>query len=338
MVLGSVSKALSGLGLCCLLAAAWPEEPWTLARPKPAVALTPARVEQPESIACAACHAAVVEEWAESAHALAWVDREYQEALADIKRPEGCHGCHAPQPLFQQKDPSAKPPARTGERMHGITCESCHLAADGAMLGPHGSPSSAHASRRSEAFVGAGSDALCASCHRVTIGPVVGVAKDFEQSKQAERGRSCVGCHCATVELEFTRDTTQPAAATPAAKRTGRSHLLQTPRDPSFLRQALRFELLEEQGATVVVVHNRAGHRVPGLTGRKLTLEFRALAADGKELARKSLVIDVGQYLPVDGQRKLALGVAAAEVRVRGLHEEPRAVEAVVFVDETLKR
>lgn len=313
---------------------------WKLATPAPHVALKPARLAGADSLDCARCHAAVVDEWASTAHALAWVDEQYQEQLADVKKPEGCHACHVPQPLFLQKDPAAKPPARADVREHGIRCESCHLGEGGALLGPRGATTSAHATKQSDAFVGAGSNALCSSCHRTTIGPVVGLAKDFEQSKQAERGRSCVGCHLADVELEFTKLPAGEKAAegAPPGQRAGKSHLLQTPRDPAFLRRAFELRLAERNGQSVLEILNQAGHRVPGLHGRKLVFTARARDASGKELAPQMLTIDVGAYLAVDGMRELPLGARVTSVRVTGTHDEPRADGPVTFFDETLER
>ena len=46
------------------------------------------------------------------------------------------------------------------------------------------------------------SSAMCSVCHSTNIGPVVGIAKDFETSKQAERGRSCIGCHMQAIERQ----------------------------------------------------------------------------------------------------------------------------------------
>src|SRR5436305_444906 len=74
---------------------------WDLAKPAPAIALKPAKLDKPEESKCIACHADVVSEWASTAHAIAWLDEEYKEALADKRRPDTCYGCHIPKPLLQ---------------------------------------------------------------------------------------------------------------------------------------------------------------------------------------------------------------------------------------------
>jgi hypothetical protein len=170
-----------------------------------------------------------------------------------------------------------------------------------------------------------GSNALCAACHSTNIGPVVGIAKDFEASRQSERGRSCVGCHMHAVERRWAEGESVPL-------RTGRSHALQTPRDPSFLRRAFELSL---SGAKVVI-ENRAGHRVPGLIGREIRFEAEALDAGGAVLCRGQLALDARSYLPVDGRLEIALDRAGAAVRVVGRHLDPRAEEPVPFLDERL--
>jgi hypothetical protein len=234
-----------------------------------------------------------------------------------------------------------RPAARADARELGINCEACHLGPGGAMLGPRGGSTPAHPTQASEHLSGAGASALCIACHSINIGPVVGVAKDFVGSKQAERGRSCVGCHMASVERPAAGESAGGAGGTSesrAAERPGRSHLLQTPRDPAFLRRAFEASLeLGGKGAKIVL-KNRAGHRVPGLIGREITFEAQALAQDGSVLARGSLKIDAQSYLPVDGQVELALENAGTEVHLVGRHLDPRSEdEPLTFLDERLK-
>lgn len=329
---GARGTAVGGVVFVCLAAlAAWSpvlpaqdpvEAAWTLARPAPAVALRPAVLERAAELACAACHAPEVEEWSRSAHALAWVDEVYQEELEGRTRPETCHGCHIPEPLFAQ-GLEERPSPRAADQHFGVSCETCHLGPAGEMLGTRGEATDAHASARSESLVGAGANALCAACHRTNIGPVVGIAKDFEVSKQAERGRTCVGCHMASVERE---DGTE-----------SRSHALQTPRDPTFLARAFALRLEVAGGKCAVVVENRAGHRVPGLIGREIVFAAEALDAGGKVVAKGRLELDTRSFLPVDGSTRLELPAAGVGVRVTGEHHDPRSDEAVRFIEELLE-
>ena len=108
--------------------------------------------------------------------------------------------------------------------------------------------------------------------------------------------------------------------------------MLQTPRDPAFLRQAFALSYRVEGGTTTVVIKNRTGHRVPGLQGRTLTFRFEALKG-GSKAAGGELVLDVRAYLPVDGEKTVTLNAAADAVKVRAEHLDPRAGAPVVFLE-----
>jgi hypothetical protein len=296
-----------------------------LKTPSPAIPVRPESLPGLESHGCVTCHATVVAEWARTTHALSWVDEAYQADLRTKKRPELCHGCHAPEPLFAGAW-STRPDARETLREHGVNCESCHQDPDGAMLGPRGTPTEAHLSRGSQLLSTPGSNQLCSACHSTNIGPVIGVAKDA-LPYLAERGLSCVGCHMAPVEQSF---------AEGAPVRLGRSHELQTPRDPAFLRLAFGLRLASTDGNAEVVIENQAGHRVPGLVGRVITFRAELLDGAGAVLERQELAIDERSYLPIGGRRELRFTKAGAAVRMRGEHKDPRVKEPVTFLDETL--
>ena len=321
---------IAGLAATALFVAAL-DEPWDLAAPAPAIATKPPRLEDHSGQDCGTCHAAVAEEWAASAHAIAWLDEAYRDELEGKTRPESCHGCHVPQPLLAGKL-SSRPDPRADRRHLGISCESCHLAADGALLGPTGVATGAHATRSSEHLTARGWDKLCSACHSTNIGPVIGVAKDFDSSRQAERGKSCLGCHAHEVERAPSRGAAEGAVA-----RRVRSHALQTPRDPAFLRRAFDPALRVDGDRAVVLIRNRAGHRVPGLVGRTIVLEAQARDAAGNVLARKSIEIDTRRYLPVDGEVEIPLEKAGVEVRLVGRHHDPRAEDPVVFLETVLR-
>jgi hypothetical protein len=297
-----------------------------LKTPAPAVALRPARVAGLDQYGCAGCHQEVTKEWADSAHAVSWIDEEYRSQLADKQRPELCHGCHAPEPLLAGVL-GGKPGTRAAGRELGVNCESCHQDEMGAMLGPWGASVDAHASKRSEFMAAPQSNALCSACHATNIGPVIGIAKDFATAGLAARGLSCVGCHMAPLTRSW---------ATDAPAREGRSHAIQTPRDPAFLRLAFGLELRTDDGKSRVVIKNQAGHRVPGLIGRQVRFHAELLDAGGAVLEQADLGIGVQTYLPVDGTREIRFTHAGAKARVTGLHDDPRASAPVKFLDETL--
>jgi hypothetical protein len=176
---------------------------------------------------------------------------------------------------------------------------------------------------------GAGADALCAACHATNIGPVIGVAKDFLASGQAERGKSCVGCHMAPIERRWAEGEEVPL-------RKGRSHALQTPRDPAFLRRAFALGLETDASGSSLVITNEAGHRVPGLIGREILFSATLLDGSGNVLVERELQIDSRSYLPVDGQRRIDFQRKGSSVRITGSHVDPRSPEPMTFLDQEL--
>ncbi len=310
-----------------------------LRTPAPVDDGNPARLEELGGLDCARCHVAIAQEWAETRHATAWVDERYQKELKKKRRPESCHGCHIPE-LMHAGDLGRKPaPRDEAVEAHrlGISCRSCHEAPDGAMLGPWGAPTDAHASRQGASFVeGDQRNQLCIACHRTTIGPVIGIAKDFEVSGQAGKGRSCVGCHMAPVE--------RPAATVdgePTQARPGRSHLLQTPRDPYFLALAFDVAARREGDDVVVAITNDAGHRIPGLTERSMTFRAQVLDAagetQGEAQGEATLEITSQAYLPVDDTNEIRIRAPGTRVRVLGDHVTPGVEQPIRFLDRTFE-
>jgi hypothetical protein len=272
----------------------------------------------------------VVEEWAATAHGVAWVDEVYQETIARRSRPDLCYGCHVPQPLLATGELPRRPRARD-EHHRGVDCESCHVGPGGAMLGPRGTATEAHPSIASELMRGGGSSALCAACHSTSIGPVIGIAKDFVAADLAQRGRSCVGCHMAPVERSWADVEGRRSPA-----RMGRSHALQTPRDSSFLRRAFHLSAEREAGGVRVTVANAAGHRVPGLIGREIRFAFELADAEGVVIGRAELAFDATAYLPLGAVRELMIAGDGERVLVRGLHLDPRHAEPILFLERAL--
>jgi len=282
------------------------DEPVAVWPPHPALA----------ALDCARCHAEVAREWAHSAHAHAWTNPHYQAELATLRRPDSCHPCHAPQPLSERALGAA--PLVRGERdeprAHGVSCASCHAGPDGAWLGPTGTPTSAHATLRSERLLAPGVDELCASCHATTIGPVIALASDFRDGGPRAAGASCVGCHIPERAHSIEPEDVSAASSASAPARLVLSHALRGPSDADFLRSA--FELgvrAQRPGALELELHNRAGHRVPGLVGRVLSFELHALAADGTRLASTRAELTARDPLPVAARLELALAWPGAQ-------------------------
>ncbi|MFT6041051.1 MAG: hypothetical protein ACI9C2_001218 [Gammaproteobacteria bacterium] len=303
-----------------------------------------------ESMECVECHREIASEWASTLHAQAWIDQRYQDAIAEKRRPQSCYGCHIPQPL-QLSPFGGKPRPRnpettpSDEALHyGISCLSCHLGPDDTMLGPYESDpdneiSPAHKSMKGEAFGGTLGDALCINCHRTNVGPVIGIAKDFEVTRQADKGLSCVGCHMSQVERSAAIETLEDGTTKHSPVRLGRSHALQTPRDPKFLAEAFGLDArLTDTGAELLIT-NQAAHRIPGLKTRSMTFVVQALDVDGKVLGEASLLIDSRAYLPVDGLLPIdiASATAPAKLQVTATHDWIGVEAPVEFVNKALE-
>lgn len=303
---------------------------WKLSPPKPLPDARPAELERWKELSCAECHEDVTREWARTTHAMAWIDPLYQESLKEKKKPESCHNCHIPEPL-SHIEPGAKPKSRDPQHNwshFGIDCNTCHLGKEGEILGPFGAPNEAHRSVAAEAFRPENQSAmLCIGCHATNIGPVIGIARDFLVTEQEKKGRSCVGCHMAPLERTIAKDAT--------TVRKGRSHELQTPRDPAFLARAFEYRARRDGAKVLVEFENVSGHRVPGLIGRALDIDAELLDAQGLSLAKARLSIDHKQFAPVDGVLKLEFEAseAGARVRLSGLHDAPGYATPQPFLD-----
>jgi hypothetical protein len=329
---------LAVVALACASSLAWSARSQTPAVAAPHSSLGPFPAHpQAEELRCASCHATIVDEWAASAHAHAWIDPLYQQELQTKQRPESCHGCHIPTPL-ELVAPNEKPPPRAAaSEAHelGVSCATCHAGPADTILGPYGAPTKAHDSRRSERFELAQSNALCLGCHSTTIGPVIGVGREYVVGGDGPAERTCVGCHMAEVERSMATDSNDE----PLPARKGRSHRLLGPWEPEFLARAFEFTArLDADGAhTTVVLANKAGHRLPGLLDRRLEFAFDALDAQGAVLASATLAIDNRAFLAADAVKELVLDARAASVRVRGTHQARRLAAPLLFLERTIE-
>ncbi len=296
--------------------------------PKPAIELRPAKLEKLDGESCGKCHADVLEEWVSTAHAIAWVDEVYKEEVKDKTRPEGCYGCHAPNPILATGTLVQRADVRADARDLGISCVSCHQGPDGTILGASGKETPAHKTAKSDWMTDKASSAMCAACHSTNIGPVVGIAKDYVTANLGTEGKTCVGCHMGEVERK---------ASDGGPAKTGRSHAIQTPRDPSFLARAFTPKVRLDGAKTIVTLKNEAGHRIPGLLGRKIEFLVDVLDGSGNSLGKQSLVLDAKSYLPVQKSAEMSIAAAGKSVRVQGFHHDPRTQKAVLFLDATLE-
>jgi hypothetical protein len=281
-----------------------------------------ARLDGLEKHACAKCHADVFAEWSSSLHALAWVSEPYQAEVEGKSKPQGCWGCHIPTRLMDT-DLAQKPAAREQDQHFGVDCIACHQDSAGVVHGPWGAETDAHTSARDARFVGAGSNAVCATCHRTNIGPVIGIAKDFDES-----GAACVDCHMAEVERTL---------ADGVQKRAGRSHALQTPRDPSFLARAFALRLVRREAQVFAQIENTAGHRLPGLIDRSFEFELSSFDAAEQPLGVSSARISTRSSLDAKALLEIELPALTTQLRVSARHIDPRQEEPLVFLQLELR-
>ena len=277
---------------------------------------------------CIDCHLDVGEEWRHSQHALAWQDEVYQAELKKIRRKRSCWSCHIPGALAGT-DRLQAPPHRSENRHLGIDCQACHIDEDGeTILGPYGAETDAHPTRRSELFLASnGESTLCIGCHDETIGPVIGIARDYVETAQHELDHSCISCHMPGIR----RPVANEEDGTRLEPRRARSHRIEGPRDPVFLREAFRFTTASEPDASVLRLENTTGHRVPGLVDRELRFTVRLLDGSGAELGSGELRFDHRSYLPVEEQVELRLPAGGARFEIEGWHRPPTLDEAVSF-------
>jgi hypothetical protein len=114
----------------------------------------PATSELLDAQGCRACHAAIVDEWSQSRHALAWTNGIFQHEYSARPQP-WCVNCHAPL-TTQQAGARAE---------QGVDCATCHVR-DGKLVSKQRGAKSPHATVADASF---GSPAYCADCHEFTF-------------------------------------------------------------------------------------------------------------------------------------------------------------------------
>jgi hypothetical protein len=146
---------------------------------------------------CAACHAAIVDEWSKSRHALAWTNGIFQREYS--ARPQAwCVNCHAPL-TTQQLDLAGTRAAQ------GVDCATCHVRA-GKLVSARRAADSPHATVADTSF---GTPAFCADCHQFTFPvldergaaqsmtrhPMQTTVASFKAGPFANERDGCMTCH-----------------------------------------------------------------------------------------------------------------------------------------------
>ncbi len=264
---------------------------------------------------CGLCHTEFLAEWQGRAHARAWTDEVYQEALKGTPKPEACHGCHIPGDVHARL--GRKPRPRTALLDEGVTCVSCHKSG-GSIHGPFGTKTDAHPTAKNPAFTKSGSVHLCASCHGTKIGPVLPLARDYKayRKKHGDDAKTCVECHMPEVERHL---AVSIVTGEPVGKKVKtRMHKVLGPGDAEFCARAFAFSASADGADLVLGITNRAGHRIPGLTLRRFDVTVTQLTAADKQLSEHSISISHENGIDVVEAREFRFDLAkrAAKVRV----------------------
>ena len=147
---------------------------------------------------CRTCHAAIVDEWAQSRHALAWTNDIFQREW-QVERQAWCVNCHAPL-VTQQRD------LEGAAAQQGVDCATCHVRR-GQLVSARRGPASPHATVTDASF---GSPAFCADCHEFTFPvlddetgaalamtdhPMQTTVTSFRAGPHAHDRAGCLACH-----------------------------------------------------------------------------------------------------------------------------------------------
>ncbi|HEY5939129.1 MAG TPA: multiheme c-type cytochrome [Kofleriaceae bacterium] len=157
----------------------------------------PASADLLDARGCASCHAAIVDEWSTSRHALAWTNGIFQREYS-VRPQAWCVNCHAPL-TTQQRDLDGVAAAQ------GVDCATCHVRR-GTLVSARRGAKSPHATIEDPSF---GTPAFCADCHqftfpvfdkrgaatRMTEHPMQNTVATFLSGPYANEREGCLTCH-----------------------------------------------------------------------------------------------------------------------------------------------
>ncbi|MBM4392792.1 MAG: hypothetical protein FJ090_16835 [Deltaproteobacteria bacterium] len=242
---------------------------------------------------CNACHWTAHDTWDGSAHAVAWTDPLYQQALRSAGNSTACLGCHLP--VAAQHDRLAngyvdgdlsRPRLEANASFdatlmsEGVTCVACHVR-EGKVLGTFASHNAPHPLVKSDEL---SSSALCATCHQLTWPeadrPFYDTYGEWESSAYAKAGVDCLDCHMAPVA-----GVSQPGVKSPV-----NAHASATTLDRALTTlvslPAASLQRGQPLPVTVTLLNSGAGHSVPtGNPFKSYAIEVVLLDAAGKDLA-----------------------------------------------------
>ena len=192
---------------------------------------------------CRTCHQATYDEWHGSHHQIAYLNPEVRKLSDDFRNKE-CQACHLPRPVSITGFGERTLPRMTFPE-EGVSCLTCHLGADGAILGAETRPTAPCRPVRSPELVSA---ELCASCHNQHQ-----TTDQWRASPQAAAGGTCRSCHMPPMDR-----------ARENGVRPGFAHAFKGAHDAEMLRSAGRFSVAASADAVLLSLENvGAGHNLP---------------------------------------------------------------------------
>jgi len=258
-----------------------------------AIQKTPDGLANISAQSCNACHFQAHEDWSGTAHAKAWSNDAFQEALARAGNSTACSQCHLP--LTNQharlaagyiEGDLARPNLQDNPiwdatlMSEGVTCAACHVR-DGMVVGTRAIADAPHPIAVSAEL---GTSAVCASCHQMTWEgadqPFYDTYREWEGSAYAQAGVRCQDCH---MPPRAGLATATRFAATPAHNFTA-----DTARAVSVLVKLETPELQRGQPypVEITVQNTGAGHHFPtGSPFKPYSVIAELVGPDGKILA-----------------------------------------------------
>ncbi len=213
---------------------------------------------------CQACHPALYAEWEGSHHQIAYLNPEVRKLSDDFKNKE-CQACHLPRPVAQTGFGKRVLPRFT-QPDEGVSCLSCHLDAEGRVMGKTARPDVGCQPVANPEYA---TVKMCSSCHNQHQ-----TTDQWHASPQAAEGTTCNSCHMP--ETTRVRDG--------GISFMGRGHTFPGAHDLETLRSAGKFvaELADNGRLALQLTNDGAGHNFPTEERhRAVDMMYRFVTADG---------------------------------------------------------